>query len=476
SPVTQEDADAGQIDVQSIQLDDGTYEFIARIIDGNGDLVAEAPVHVTIVTDRDGVQPSIELTANNGDFNQDGIADWRQNNVAQLPITSVEDFIAGSSAPSTSFGAIIAGDVRQDAPAAAIVLDPSAQLLDLSLTMPAVPVPDNMVQASVVFNFSVTAQDGDPGIQDLDASRAGVQTRVVIELPQGVNATGYVKFDSATQSWFSYMDDGNLATYDDGATLLDINGDGKVDRVVITLTDGGVGDDDHTANGMITDPGMLVLAAAGTPVYDVKLASGDHYYTTSAVEAANLAQGSGNVFMGAAFDSLSAADGGHTMLANFNPFTMDWYFAKTGDAMPYVCYEAKPGAGFGAASAGQGPGTDYHLFLNANGMTQLVTTAQATSLGLAAQGYADKGAIFNTTATGAFAFDVEGYLLANSSNQAVRDLVHTLSQQYAHTSDAGFVDAVEHDYLARVQLTGIAHGGNATAADVNAAFGTTFTA
>jgi hypothetical protein len=33
---------------------------------------------------------------------------------------------------------------------------------------------------------------------------------------------------------------------------------------------------------------------------------------------------------------------------------------------------------------------------------------------------------------------------------------------------------VEQDYLARVQLTGIAHGGAATAADVNAAFGTGF--
>jgi hypothetical protein len=186
-----------------------------------------------------------------------------------------------------------------------------------------------------------------------------------------------------------------------------------------------------------------------------------------------MAQGTGNVFVGAAFDSLSAADGGHSMLANYNPFTMDWYFAASGAAMPYVCYEAMPGAGFGAADAGQGVGADYHLFMDVHGQTQLATLAQGAALG---SGFVDKGAVFATTASSAFTFDVDGYLVANAGDQAVRDLVHTLSQQYAHTSDAGFVEAVEQDYLARVQLTGIAHGGAASAADVNAAFGTAFSA
>src|SRR3569833_2987137 len=127
-----------------------------------------------------------------------------------------------------------------------------------------------------------------------------------------------------------------------------------------------------------------------------------------------------------------------------------------------------PGAGFGAASAGQGPGVDSHLYLNGAGIPQLVPAAQASSLNLTGNGVTDLGTIFNTTAVSAFTFYVDGYLVANASNQGVRDLVASLAHTYAHTTDAGFFDAVEQDYLARVQLTGIAHGGAASAADVNA--------
>jgi hypothetical protein len=305
-----------------------------------------------------------------------------------------------------------------------------------------------------------------------------LQTRVVIDLPTGVDATGYVKWDAATSKWVSFMDDGNLDTYDNGATLLDLNHDGKIDRVVITLTDGEFGDADGVANGMIVDPGMLVLAApvapAATPVYDVKLANGDHYYSTDIVEIAHMAQGTGNVFQGVVFDSLAADQGGRHLLDNYNPYTCDWYFAVSGAPMPYACYQAMPGAGFSAAAAGQGPGADYHLYLNTQGLTQLVTAAQAQALNLAGQGYTDRGTIFNTTATSAYQFNVDGYLVANQGNQAVRDLVHNLALQFRSTTDAGFVEAVEQQFLEQVKITGLPHGGAATAADVNAAFGTAF--
>jgi hypothetical protein len=418
--------------------------------------------------------PSVELAANGGDFNHDGIPDWQQNNVAQLPLDSAADYALGKNAPASSFGAIMVGDLHASAPAAAVALDNTAQLLNISIGNEPGPLPSNLTAESGVLNFSVTAQAGDV-LHDMDPARDGLQTRVVIDLPHGVDATGYVKWDFAAQKWVSFMDDGNLDTYDNGATLVDTNGDGKIDRVVITLTDGQFGDADGTANGVITDPGMLVLAAPTVlPVYDVKLANGDHYYAVDANEAARMAQGTGNVFQGVAFDSLSTDQGGRQLLDNHNPYTGDWYFAVNGAAMPYACYQAQPGSGFDAAAAGQGPGSDYHLYLNARGITQLVTAAQADTLGLAAQGYTDRGAIFNTTATTAFQFNADGYLIANQGNQAVRDLVHNLALQFGSTNDAGFVEAVEQQYLTQVTIVGLPHGGVATAADVNAAFGTAF--
>ena len=107
--VTTTDASSGKVNVPTGQLDDGVYTYIARVLDADGNVLASTPVTMTIVTDRDGVMPSVELAANNGDFNKDGIKDWEQNNVAQLPITSVNAFNAGKNAPAASFGAIMAG-------------------------------------------------------------------------------------------------------------------------------------------------------------------------------------------------------------------------------------------------------------------------------------------------------------------------------------------------------------------------------
>ncbi|HSV55318.1 MAG TPA: choice-of-anchor U domain-containing protein, partial [Burkholderiaceae bacterium] len=477
--VTPEDVEAGTVNVAPGQLDDGTYVFTARLLDDQGQLVGESPVTVTVITDRDGVQPSVELAANSGDFNGDGISDWEQNNVAQLPLTSVADFLAGIAAPEASFGAIMAGTVSADNPGGSVQLDPTAQLLDISLSELPAPVPEGMNAVSPVFNFTVTSQDS-AALQDMDATRAGLQTRVVIDLPVGVAADSYIKWDAASSSWFEFLDDGDLATFDDGATLLDLDSDGKIDRLVVTLTDGGVGDEDGLVNGTVVDPGVLVLKTptAGpdaSPVYSVLLANGDRFYTVDIGEAATMAQGGANVFEGARFDSLEVAQGGRQLLANYNPLTGDWYFAVDGDAMPYICYERMPGAGFQAAAAGQGPGADFHLFMNGSGITQLVTLAQAGTLGLSGQGFSDLGVIFNTTATSAFVFDAEGYLIANQSSLAVQTLVQSLAATYTRSSDAGFIEAVEQHYMAQVQLTGVAHGGAASAADLNDAFGTAFT-
>lgn len=472
--VTADDVANGSVKVPTIQLDDGTYVFTAQIRDADGNLKGEAPVTVTIVTDLDGIMPSIELAANGGDFNQDGIADWQQNNVAQLPLTSLADFQAGKNAPESSFGAILAGDVAAGTPGAAVELDDSAQLANISLSAAPIPLPASYLAATPLFNFSVTSQDGKT-LGDIDSAHDGLQTRIVIDLPNGVAANTYVKWDAASQSWYEFLDDGNLATYDDGATLLDLNGDGLIDRVVVTLTDGARGDDDGAANGTIVDPGMLALKSA-TPVYSVLLANGDRFYTTSADEAAAKATGTGNLFEGVRFDSLDSASGGEHIYANYNPFTADWYFAADAQPMPYACYQRVATAGFQAAAAGSAIGEEFHLYMNSAGITQLVTQAEAGDLALSAKGYSDYGAIFSTTTGTAFSFDAEAYLVANKDNAAIQALVQTLAATYGRTSDAGFIDAVEQNYLAQVELVGLSHGSSATAAELNAAFGTTFAA
>ena len=184
-----------------------------------------------------------------------------------------------------------------------------------------------------------------------------------------------------------------------------------------------------------------------------------------------------NVFEGVRFDSLDAALGGRQMHANYQPFTSDWYYAAEGDAMPYACYSRVPGlAGFQAAAVGSGVGDEYHLFLNGRGLTQLMTQSEAASLNLQGQGSQDRGAIFNTTSLGAFSFDAEGYLVAHRADADVQALVQSLAATYGNTSAAGFIEAVEHHYLTEVTLTGTSHGGAATAEELNAAFGTHFSA
>uniref|UniRef100_UPI0009A535EA choice-of-anchor U domain-containing protein n=1 Tax=Zoogloea sp. LCSB751 TaxID=1965277 RepID=UPI0009A535EA len=479
--VTPADIQSGTINVATGQLDDGQYTFQAQILDATGQIVVTAPVTVTIVTDRDGIKPSVELAANNGDYNQDGTPDWQQNNVAQLPLLSLADFQAGVNAPATSFGAIIAGTVNASDAGSPVRLDAGAQLLDLSISAIPAALPTNTVAASAMFNFSVTAQSGS-ALTDVAPNRPGLQTQVVIDLPTGVTANAYMKYNAVTGTWINFANPAALDGSQDGAAFVDTVGDGKVHRLVITLTDGGTGDEDGTINGVIVDPGLLAYVASpptSTPVYSIRLASGDRFYTTSAAEAASMSKGTANVFEGVRFDSLDSAQGGIHQLANYNPFTTDWYFAVDGGPMPYACYEQiKALAGFSAASAGKGPGEDFHLYLNGQGLTQLVTQAEATSLGLAAKGYLDRGAVFNTTATSAFTFDAEAYLVANRNDSTIQNLVKSLAGSYTSTSDAQFIETVEQQYLTQVSLVGtvVAHGTSATAADLNAAFGTHFLA
>lgn len=474
SAITEADALAGKVNVGPGPLDDGVYTYTAQVMDASGKVVASAPVTVTVVTDLDGVMPSIELAAHGGDFNHDGILDWNQHSVAHMPLRSLADFALGKNAPVAAFGAIMAGSLGTAA--GGVQLTQGAQLKELSLTDLPSALPQEFRAASPVFNFTIGAEADVPTLPDLDPSRAGLQTRVVIDLgANGAVSNDFMKFDRASQSWYSFLDDQNLATFDDGATLVDLNNDGRIDRIVLTLTDGAKGDDDGVADGKIVDPGLLAFdTTPPNQVYSIRLNSGETYYTADIGDAQVKSSGTGNVFLGVAFDSLAGAPDAKHVSAFYQPFTNDMSFAIDGQDLPYACYEVMAGSsGFFAAAAGKAA-VDIHLYQNGLGLTELVSQAQARELGLAAQGYADRGAQFSVNMDNAFTFDAEGYLIANQENTAVQALVKQLAGMYASTSAAGFIEAVEQNYFEQIKLVGVAHGASASAADLNAVFGTGF--
>lgn len=471
--ITEADALAGRVNVGPGPLDDSVYTYTAQVMDAGGRVIASAPVSVTVVTDLDGVMPSVELAAYGGDYNRDGILDWQQNTVALLPLRSLADVALGKDAPVAAFGAILAGNIGAET--ASVQLTAGGQLKDLGLSPLPATLPEELRAASPVFKFTVEAEAGVASLPDLDPSRPGLQTRVVIELGlNGVVSNGFMKFDRASQSWFSFLDDQDLSTFDDGATLIDLNQDGRIDRIVITLTDGGKGDYDGVVNGSIVDPGLLVFDTTPDKVYSVRLNSGETYYTADIADAQAKSSGTGNVFQGVAFDSMVDRLDAEHVSAFYQPFTQDLSFAVDGQALPYACYELVQGsAGFFAAAAGKAA-VNIHLWQNAGGLTELVSAAQARELGLAAKGYADRGAQFSVSMDNAFRFDAEGYLIANQDNASVQALVKQLAGMYTSTSAAGFIEAVEQNYFEQIKLVGVAHGAAAGAADLNAVFGTGF--
>jgi len=281
--LTAADVAAGVVPLTSVELADAAYELQAKLFDQAGNSRDSADLAVEIVTDLDGVLPSIESAVEGGDFNGDGVQDALQSNVATLPLTNSDDFAAGSDAPPASFGAILAGTPVLDGAggnSGNTTLDPLAQLANIRIQ--SIPLYLNqLAQAGVhlggqmegitidpvvsgLLDFTLKGKD-DAALTDIDPVRAGLQTRVVIDLPAGVIADTYFKIGptpaNPTPHIYAFMADGNPATPDDGAEFYDLDDDGVNDQLVITYTDGARGDDDLSANGQIRDPGFLGISS-----------------------------------------------------------------------------------------------------------------------------------------------------------------------------------------------------------------------
>ena len=181
-----------------------------------------------------------------------------------------------------------------------------------TITTPYDPLVFKLQSYDATTNQSLTSFiDAAPPLADGSDPYPGVQVRMTIDLPSpGLAINSYMKWDPSANSgaggWFEFMADGNPNTYDNGAELVDLNGDGLIDQIRLTYTDGNPkgGDIDGLVNGVIQDPGMPVLLQSSTqsvPVtvpgkdvnayfYSGALAIGGNGVTTRPLNALSTAQ------------------------------------------------------------------------------------------------------------------------------------------------------------------------------------------
>jgi len=248
--------------------------------------------------DRDGIAAQSETTIanlggnSNGDLNQDGTADNRQASVSNLAWRTQQDF-ANAANPdtvqNTNPAAIITMVVSATAfdPSTTTTLaqlmgnvDPLAQLLQIGVlsTNGLVADESNLYKPWDVLDFTVESLVS-TGLNDINPNRDGTQIQVSIDISRanipttGLGFSLYRKYISA-DTLSAYADAGISLTdltgtpittvgwYDftqrtpggDGASFKDFNNDGKVDAIILTLTDNSFGDNNPIAN-KLRDPG-----------------------------------------------------------------------------------------------------------------------------------------------------------------------------------------------------------------------------
>jgi len=160
--------------------------------------------------DNDGVDAATEDAGpNGGDGNNDGIPDSQQLNVTSLPNAADGQYIVIESQPGTFLTGVSS-------------VDPD------SLATP--PAGTSFPLGALQFNIEGIAP--------------GATVQVEITFPPEVLISSYYKFDG---EWYDFFDNG-----DTGAAI-------TPGKIVLTLRDGGRGDNDYAVNGVIEDPGAPTL-------------------------------------------------------------------------------------------------------------------------------------------------------------------------------------------------------------------------
>jgi hypothetical protein len=162
--------------------------------------------------DNDGVEASIEDAGpNGGDGNNDGILDSVQLDVTSIPTAEGSDYLVIQSQPGTFLTNVSTVDPASLAPT---------------------PMGASFPLGALQFNVEGIAP--------------GATVEVQITFPSEILVSNYFKFDG--DNWYEFYVDGVT-----GATV-------TPGKVILKLTDGGRGDHDSSANGVIVDPGAIALS------------------------------------------------------------------------------------------------------------------------------------------------------------------------------------------------------------------------
>jgi hypothetical protein len=248
--------------------------------------------------DRDGIEAHSENAIanlggnNNGDLNNDGTADNRQASVSNLAWRTQQDYATATNpdtVQNTNPAAIITMVVNATAfdPSTTTTLaqlmgnvDPLAQLLQIGVLSTNGLVADqpNLYKPWDVLDFTVESLVS-TGLNDINPSRDGNQIQVSIDISRanipisGLGFSMYRKYISpdvlsayadagisltdltgtpiTTAGWYDFT---QRTPGGDGASFKDFNNDGKVDAIILTLTDNSFGDNNPIAN-KLRDPG-----------------------------------------------------------------------------------------------------------------------------------------------------------------------------------------------------------------------------
>ncbi len=134
------------------------------------------------------------------------------------------------------------------------------------------------------------------------------------------------------------------------------------------------------------------------PMFRADLRSGDRMLTLDFAGAQNTARAEGGT-SGVEFWVMSEPANAFVPLSAWrNLLTGDLFYAPKDAELPYACYVPVNNGYLGyVPRAGQGA-FDLHLWIDARGITQIVSLDTALQMGLSAKGYADLGALFASAA------------------------------------------------------------------------------
>lgn len=271
--------------------------------------------------------------------------------------------------------------------------------LTIDLTPPAVPTVD-----------SQTTTNTHPVITGTATLAAGETLTVVLNGATYTNvpvSAGRWSLDTATVSPTSGTLGQLLAgnSYAVTATARDALGNASTDITTNELV--------ITAVVPVVDPpstgGGLPAPAPShvTPMYAVVLPGGDRWLSSVQADAHGLATtfSSGQAVVDFLVSSVATSDT-LALQAWRNVVTGDYVYLPANAKLPYACYVPNAETVLGYVPAAGHGAFDVHLYLTAQGLTQLMGQAQASQAGLLTHGYVDLGAVFASMAPDASAASV----------------------------------------------------------------------